>query len=437
MNKRTKRKLERFQLNLTKYVFNSRYIVRNILATTMIMTVVVMVMGITSIVKNNNQLENMEPNPAFLAMMQEITDEASAKAFEAFASNELQEDALDEVSVGENKPSITFAAAPRMDMGSIDVLMAVYDDELEADITEHEMQMVAESSSTYDGKFVVTADEVNLRDSASLNGQVLDTLYYGMEGAILGLEGDWYRVNFTGTVGYVKAEYVLTSFDAEDFVSENADAIYQAQLDRKDANKNTTEGSLEKPKTTEAAASATTQVVATEEAKTEVTTQATTQATTEATTAATTETTTEEATTESSNGQVTVGYSTRSAISLSESDINLMASIMTLECGAEPYEGQLAVANVILNRLESGYYGSTMSDVCYAPYQFSVATSPKLDYYLTNGAQASCLQAAREALAGTNNIGNYIAFRPTWNVNTATIGEYTIIGGHVFYMNYK
>jgi hypothetical protein len=40
------------------------------------------------------------------------------------------------------------------------------------------------------------------------------------------------------------------------------------------------------------------------------------------------------------------------------------------EAAAEPFVGQQAVANVVLNRLRSGRYGSTLEDVILAPKQF-------------------------------------------------------------------
>lgn len=53
----------------------------------------------------------------------------------------------------------------------------------------------------------------------------------------------------------------------------------------------------------------------------------------------------------------------------SESDIILMAQVINKEASAS-YDGKLAVASVIVNR--SNYYGQSISDVIYAPNQFSV-----------------------------------------------------------------
>ena len=156
----------------------------------------------------------------------------------------------------------------------------------------------------------------------------------------------------------------------------------------------------------------------------------TTQTTTEK--PSTTQQTTTEATTQANNSS-TIGSSSRTPVSLSDADINLMAAVMTLECGSESYEGQLAVANVILNRLQSGAWGNTISSVVYAANQFSVVSDSRLQGLIQNGAQASCIQAARDACAGNNNIGDLMSFRPARNVDTSTLGTYKQIGNHVFF----
>ena len=52
-------------------------------------------------------------------------------------------------------------------------------------------------------------------------------------------------------------------------------------------------------------------------------------------------------------------------MSVSDDDIWLMACIIDWEAGYQPYAGKLAVANVILNRVRSGHYPSTVTGVIY------------------------------------------------------------------------
>jgi len=51
-------------------------------------------------------------------------------------------------------------------------------------------------------------------------------------------------------------------------------------------------------------------------------------------------------------------------------DRDIMARTIVGEAANQPFEGQQAVANVILNRLNSGRFGGSISDVIFAPNQF-------------------------------------------------------------------
>lgn len=203
----------------------------------------------------------------------------------------------------------------------------------------------------------------------------------------------------------------------------------------------------------ETEAAANTNVSASAQNKKPVVTQTTTETVTEtpsvsqpATEASTTEkptteapvtetpTTEEETTEEEADNYITVQPSNRGPIVLTQEEINLMACIVTLESGSESYEGQLAVANVILNRLQNGRWGSTITDVIYAPYQFSSANSSYLEYYLNNGAYSTSVRAVNDALSGNNNIGDFLYFRAMYIVSDPdSYGTHTIIGNHIFY----
>ncbi len=92
-------------------------------------------------------------------------------------------------------------------------------------------------------------------------------------------------------------------------------------------------------------------------------------------------------------------------------DLTLMAAIIYCEAGAEPYETQLAVGAVIMNRLESSGYPNTLYDVIYQKGQFSPASSGKLARVIAQGkANASCYEAARAALAGEDNTNGCLRF---------------------------
>ena len=111
------------------------------------------------------------------------------------------------------------------------------------------------------------------------------------------------------------------------------------------------------------------------------------------------------------------------------SDLDYLAAICQIEAGYN-YEGCLAVANVVLNRVNAGF-GSSVYDVIYAPYQFATGW---MEYYLQNGTSSTAREAAAAALAGSNNVGSYLYFNGmTWLDPETLDRPYVIIGGNVFY----
>lgn len=112
-------------------------------------------------------------------------------------------------------------------------------------------------------------------------------------------------------------------------------------------------------------------------------------------------------------------------------DAYLLACVVYLEAGGESYEGQLAVANVVLNRVRNGW--GSINSVIYASGQFGV--TPYLDGYINGGKSpsSSAVSAANAAIAGTNNIGSYLYFNRTSRVDTNAHPDNVVIGNHCFY----
>lgn len=124
----------------------------------------------------------------------------------------------------------------------------------------------------------------------------------------------------------------------------------------------------------------------------------------------------------------------RNPISITDEDLEVFALVVAAEAYWEPYEGKLAVANVILNRLLEGRYGNTVYDVVTAPGQFSGYNY--IDNY--RGRDLSdCYAACKEALSGKNNIGDYIFFHADSYVNAhdewLLFTSWYRIDGHIFF----
>jgi len=118
-----------------------------------------------------------------------------------------------------------------------------------------------------------------------------------------------------------------------------------------------------------------------------------------------------------------------SEIVYDENDRYLLANLIYCEAGGEPYEGQVAVGAVVINRVLSSRYPDTVVGVIYQKSQFSPAGSGRLELALAqNKATKSCYKAADEAMAGVTNVGNCLYFRTPIPGLTGLN-----IGGHVFY----
>ena len=106
----------------------------------------------------------------------------------------------------------------------------------------------------------------------------------------------------------------------------------------------------------------------------------------------------------------------------------LLAALIHCEAGGEPYEGQVAVGAVVMNRVRSAAYPDTIHGVIYASGQFTPAMSGKVNRVYESGKiYESCIKAAEEALSGVSNVGDMTHFRR----NDGRDG--LVIGNHVFY----
>lgn len=113
---------------------------------------------------------------------------------------------------------------------------------------------------------------------------------------------------------------------------------------------------------------------------------------------------------------------------VSRQEYDLLAALIQCEAGGESYIGQVAVGNVVMNRVESSNHPNTISEVIYAAGQFSPVRNGSLSRTLSSGnISASCRQAALEAIAGSEPVGDKLYFR---RVNGRS-GQ--VIGNHVFY----
>ncbi len=118
-----------------------------------------------------------------------------------------------------------------------------------------------------------------------------------------------------------------------------------------------------------------------------------------------------------------------SEISFADGDRYLLANLIYCEAGNQPYEGQVAVGAVVMNRVMSSVFPDTVVGVIYQHKQFSPVASGRLALALAeNHATDACYRAADAAMAGQTTVGNCLFFRTPIEGLTGTQ-----IAGHIFY----
>ena len=126
--------------------------------------------------------------------------------------------------------------------------------------------------------------------------------------------------------------------------------------------------------------------------------------------------------------QAALAAQTAQTAAISAEELKLLANIIYCEAGSESYVGKVAVGNVIMNRVKSASQPNTITEVVYAKGQFSPVRNGSLQRALSSDkADAACYQAAIEALAGAQPVGDKLFFRR----NNGRSGQ--VIGHHVFY----
>ncbi|MBU0905629.1 MAG: spore cortex-lytic enzyme [Firmicutes bacterium] len=115
----------------------------------------------------------------------------------------------------------------------------------------------------------------------------------------------------------------------------------------------------------------------------------------------------------------------------SERDLQLMANAVYGEARGEPYEGQVAVAAVILNRIEDSEFPNSISGVIFQPGAFTAVDDGQI--WLTPNARAK--EAVLDALNGWDPTENALYY---FNPVTATSDwiwtrpQIKTIGKHIF-----
>lgn len=232
------------------------------------------------------------------------------------------------------------------------------------------MEAYAYATANFDTEAEVTAAGLRVRSEADENSSVITAL---AEGTVLTVDSDaqaqdgWVAVEYGGKTRYVSAEYVTLSLALGEAITIEEEQEELARLAAEEAARK---------------AAQTTEVTTVQNA----------------------------------------------AVDANTDEVTLLAALIQCEAGNEIYEGQVAVGAVVMNRLRSGAYGSSIYEVIYQKGQFTPAGSGSVAKVVANGPKDSCIQAAQEAINGTDNTGGARSFRRASSGHAGVV-----IGNHVFY----
>ena len=234
-------------------------------------------------------------------------------------------------------------------------------------------------SQVYGISGTVEAQALRVRKEPSLESEQLGSKPQGTKIQLLSQDGEWFQVRVDGTDAYMFADYITVDEPQETAMTQ---AAYEEKLAQ--------EAALEEARRAQ-------------------------------------ETAGQGAADGGSSGEnagETAGGSQQ--VSASGSELALLAASIECEAGGESHTGKVAVGAVIMNRIRDSRFPDSISGVVYQSGQFSPGASGILAQVLSQGAREDCYAAAREALNGSNPVGNALYF------NSGT-GKGIQIGNQHFY----
>ena len=320
--------------------------------------------------------------------------------------------------------------------GDTDICLAAgaFDKESVVSLEEEEIEIeviVTEEEETVSSNtiFAKVSDSVNVREEPNEEAQKVGKLYKNCSGAMLEQADGWTKITSGNLIGWVSSDYLYFGEEADQKIAEvgtlKATISTDALRVRKEASENAGVYKLakkdEKFKVVEEldgwigvrVDDETVGYVSAEYATVEITTEK--------------GKTNQEIADEERAEQLKKLTKNRGAVPSSVSETALLAALIQAEAGSQPYEGQLAVGAVVMNRVRSGGYPNTVMGVITQPGQFPPATNGTVGAIASRGAKASCVRAAEAAINGETNVGGATHF--------GRVGKAVgiVIGSHVFY----
>lgn len=292
-------------------------------------------------------------------------------------------------------------------------------------------------------------DFLNVREAANGEAAIAGKLYKGDVATIVEAGDEWTLVTSGNLTGYVKNEYCVTGTEAYAYAQSNCETIAEVNTNNlRIRSEQSADSKVLDTVSTGAKLTVDTEAEATEgwvavksssqtayvsadyvtvKLNTGVgVTLAEEQAAIEAEQARAAE---EAAKLAAAQSTQVVETSQGASVPAAVDDVTLLAAIIQCEAGSDIYESQLAVGAVVINRVKSGAYPNSISEVIYQRGQFGPASSGKLASVLASGSiSGTAYQAATDAINGVDNTGGCTGCRGASSGHAGTV-----IGAMVFY----
>lgn len=126
--------------------------------------------------------------------------------------------------------------------------------------------------------------------------------------------------------------------------------------------------------------------------------------------------------------------------SLTSQELSLLERLVQAESGNQSYEGRVAVATVVANRIEfKGSFPNNVTDVIYAKNQFSPTMNGMIDRVVPSAETKKAVEAV--FLKGERNLPSNVVYFCTNEIRYSswinTRAFHTVIGDHSFFYNYS
>ncbi len=341
------------------------------------------------------------------------TDQGTSKADDSDEHMPLKESVESDATISEEEAEVNDDA--------VDV--AGIPDTIEEEILQDEEPNNMPSAYADIG-ISIANNYVNIRDKATTESEINGKLYKNSAARILDTIGDWYYIESGGVMGYIKTDYLKTGLSDEELVenygtlrvSINTDGLNVREAPDIEAKKLTVVYNNEIYPVIElydewlkiditddriigyVSKEYVELLVAFEKAISKEEEEELKKLQEE----------------ERIKKETEVKY--RDEVDYTQDELKLLACLVHAEAGNQCYEGKLAVANVVLNRVKTSKYPNSINDVIYQPGQFTVARTgslaKQLDRYedYSTKSQQLTIKAAKAALSGANNIGSRLYF---------------------------